>query len=141
MEVTVPWWRKVIDFALGGFRTGLGLFRRNGRVDASASSEAEVAVERAEIGAEDVAAVEIDRAEMSAERSVEVAIEETRIDAVGGGEGEVESIEIAAVSGSEDEIIPSEFDAREEEAELARSSPHSEAVAAEAKKAAEAVPG
>jgi segregation and condensation protein A len=30
MERPVPWWRRAISFALGGFRSGFGLFRRNG---------------------------------------------------------------------------------------------------------------
>ena len=42
MEERVPWWRRAIEFALDGFRTGFGLFRRNGKVEPSVSSIAEV---------------------------------------------------------------------------------------------------
>jgi segregation and condensation protein A len=31
MEGKVPWWRKVLDFALGGIRSGFGLFSKNGK--------------------------------------------------------------------------------------------------------------
>ncbi len=34
MERTVPWWRRALKFALSGFRSGFGLFVRNGRNEA-----------------------------------------------------------------------------------------------------------
>ncbi len=33
MEGKVPWWRKVLDFALSGVRTGFGLFSKGGKPD------------------------------------------------------------------------------------------------------------
>jgi segregation and condensation protein A len=41
MERSVPWWRRALKVALGGIRSGFGLFRRNGK----AATGAEVALE------------------------------------------------------------------------------------------------
>jgi segregation and condensation protein A len=49
----LPWWRWALDFALGGIRSGFGLFRHNGKVEAGSQPTAEVAVaepEREEVG-------------------------------------------------------------------------------------------
>ena len=35
-EEKVPWWRWAFELALGGIRSGLGLFRRNGKVESGA---------------------------------------------------------------------------------------------------------
>jgi segregation and condensation protein A len=39
-EQTVPWWRKALSFALGGIRTGIGLFSRRARPEAATESDA-----------------------------------------------------------------------------------------------------
>jgi len=41
MERKVPWWRRVLQFALSGFRSGFGLFARNGKDEAGAEAGAE----------------------------------------------------------------------------------------------------
>ena len=50
MERSVPWWRRALEFALGGIRSGWGLFRRNGTKEAGADAirEAEIAAGRIE---------------------------------------------------------------------------------------------
>ncbi len=53
----LPWWRWALEFALGGIRSGFGLFRRNGKVEASSQPTleavvAEPAIEGAELGTE-----------------------------------------------------------------------------------------
>ena len=147
MEQKVGWWRKVVDFALSGLRTGFGLFRRNGRVEAGAERGAEVEVyhtgsnpeagapiesEKAEIGqaskAEAIVArvengtgAEIDSVEMSAESSVEVP---------------VDSLEVSAENRLEVEISCVEFENPEEEIALNQTSPQSEVAAAEVEQAA-----
>jgi segregation and condensation protein A len=151
MEKNVPWWRKVVVFALSGLKTGFGLFRRNGRVEAGAESGIEVEVhktvsnteadapnesDKAETGeaskaeayfeaiatgAENDAGAEIDNVEMSAESSVEVP---------------VDSLEVSAENRLEVEISCGEFENPEEEIALNQTSPHSEAAAAEVEQAA-----
>jgi segregation and condensation protein A len=39
-EQTVPWWRKALNFALGGIRTGMGLFSRRARPETATEPEA-----------------------------------------------------------------------------------------------------
>jgi len=51
---TVPWWRKALNFALGGIRTGLGLLARLGKPDAAA----EIAEGPAENPEEDIRLIE-----------------------------------------------------------------------------------
>ncbi len=41
MEEKVPWWRRALEFTLGGIRSGFGLFRRNGRVETGMESSVE----------------------------------------------------------------------------------------------------
>jgi len=41
MQEKVPWWRRALEFTLGGIRSGFGLFRRNGRVEPGTESGAE----------------------------------------------------------------------------------------------------
>ncbi len=41
MDRIVPWWRRVLQFALSGFRSGFGLFARNGKDEAGAEAGAE----------------------------------------------------------------------------------------------------
>jgi segregation and condensation protein A len=41
MQEKVPWWRRALEFTLGGIRSGFGLFRRNGRVETGKESGAE----------------------------------------------------------------------------------------------------
>ncbi len=40
MQEKVPWWRRALEFTLGGIRSGFGLFRRNGRVEPGNESSA-----------------------------------------------------------------------------------------------------
>ena len=40
----LPWWRRALDFALGGIRSGFGLFRRNGKVETGSQPAAEATV-------------------------------------------------------------------------------------------------
>ena len=40
----LPWWRWALDFALGGIRSGFGLFRRNGKVQSGSQATAEAVV-------------------------------------------------------------------------------------------------
>ncbi len=40
----LPWWRWALDFALGGIRSGFGLFRRNGKVEAGSQPTLEAIV-------------------------------------------------------------------------------------------------
>ncbi len=42
MEKKTPWWRKVVDFALSGFKAGFGLFRRSAGSGERNQSSAEV---------------------------------------------------------------------------------------------------
>jgi len=60
-KVKVPWWRRALDFALGGIRSGFGLFRRNGKVEAGSQPAAEAII----------AEPESDGIELSAENSPE----------------------------------------------------------------------
>jgi segregation and condensation protein A len=41
MQEKVPWWRRALEFTLGGIRSGFGLFRRNGRVETGKESSAD----------------------------------------------------------------------------------------------------
>ena len=40
----LPWWRWALDFALGGIRSGFGLFRRNGKVEIGTQTTPEAVV-------------------------------------------------------------------------------------------------
>jgi segregation and condensation protein A len=40
----LPWWRWALDFALGGIRSGFGLFRRNGKVEIGTQTASEAVV-------------------------------------------------------------------------------------------------
>ncbi|MGA3333077.1 MAG: segregation/condensation protein A [Terracidiphilus sp.] len=40
MQEKVPWWRRALEFTLGGIRSGFGLFRHNGRVETGKESSA-----------------------------------------------------------------------------------------------------
>ncbi len=57
----LPWWRWALDFALGGIRSGFGLFRRNGKVEAGSQPTAEAVVSEPER----------EEVELSAESSLE----------------------------------------------------------------------
>jgi segregation and condensation protein A len=48
MEPTVPWWRRALEFALGGIRSGFARLRRNGKAEAENASEAGPAANRRE---------------------------------------------------------------------------------------------
>ena len=61
-ERTVPWWRRALSFALGGIRSGFGLFRHNGNREADEAA-AETTVAAADPGEEQ----EPEIAELSAE--------------------------------------------------------------------------
>ena len=63
MEQKVPWWRKVVDFALGGLKTGFGLFRKNGKVEAGTESGTEVEIYHTASNADAGAAIKNDQAE------------------------------------------------------------------------------
>jgi segregation and condensation protein A len=70
MEEKVPWWRWVFSLTLGRIRMGLGLFRRNGKVEISAATDAAAATKgtenkEAEAGAQSDAALEAVIAESS----------------------------------------------------------------------------
>ncbi len=68
----LPWWRWALEFALGGIRSGFGLFRRNGKVESGlqANSEAEFAepaIERVTQRAEGNAGLDITEIEPDSE--------------------------------------------------------------------------
>jgi segregation and condensation protein A len=93
MERKIPWWRKVVDFALSGFKIGFGLFRKNGRVEASAESgesdqssaevsgevepETEVVDPRAEAGEIEMSATGLEETHELKEPEEEIALKDT----------------------------------------------------------------
>ncbi|MGD1107761.1 MAG: segregation/condensation protein A, partial [Terracidiphilus sp.] len=135
MEVKLPWWRWALEFALGGIRSGFGLFRRNGRVEVGSDTRAEAFV----------AEPENERVELSAEENAEPesSLEpENRQSELGSitedpAEAEIEEIEsIAETSVAEEHpepdiaLIgleePEELEVQEEEIALTRTSPQPE---------------
>ena len=107
MKMKVPWWRKVLDFALGGIRSGFGLFSRNGH----AVPQNEVAESAGE--EERPAAPEIEKTESESEiiepdevQIVEVKTEETAEPEA--SEPEPEDIEVAEAEVSEQKVVEPE---------------------------------
>jgi segregation and condensation protein A len=124
----LPWWRWALDFALGGIRSGFGLFRRNGKAELGTETTAQAAIE------ED----ENDESEASTESNfgpevVEVeSIAETHIEQQSSPELEVTQIESKSEksteleSGRKPENRASEVDASREKPEEAENSPEQE---------------
>jgi segregation and condensation protein A len=46
----LPWWRWALEFALGGIRSGFGLFRRNGKDEVGTQTASEAAIAELESG-------------------------------------------------------------------------------------------
>jgi segregation and condensation protein A len=59
IERKVSWWRKVLDFALGGIRSGFGLFGHNARVDSIPAAGATLEVSAVEVENPEVEEVEL----------------------------------------------------------------------------------
>ncbi len=137
----LPWWRWALDFALGGIRSGFGLFRRNGKVEPSIDTTAQAAIaehenEGTEVSAEGNFGPEVIEAESIAEEYIdqqsclepEVTEIESRTEKSTGTENslerenkesEVDSSEekpAEVESGPEPETRESEFESSAEEA-------------------------
>jgi segregation and condensation protein A len=72
----LPWWRWALDFALGGIRSGFGLFRRNGKAEAGTETTAQAAIaepesEEARYSTESSPEPEVIDVESSTEKSTE----------------------------------------------------------------------
>ena len=50
VDKTVPWWRRALQFALGGIRTGFGLFQRGAKAGEAEEREPVRGVEAEETG-------------------------------------------------------------------------------------------
>ncbi len=111
MQEKVPWWRRALEFTLGGIRSGFGLFRRNGRVEPDAESGAEAA-----------------NSPEPEDREVETGVES------GAEDADAEPETIAAKPEEAEEL-----EAPKEESALKQTSPQSEEAAGETKQAAEVV--
>ena len=59
IERKVSWWRKVLDFALGGIRSGFGLFSHNARVEAEPAMGATLEVFAVEVENPEVEELEL----------------------------------------------------------------------------------
>jgi segregation and condensation protein A len=53
-KLKLPWWRRALEFALGGIRSGFGLFGRNGRSEHGTDRSTEVSVSDAAPAHDDV---------------------------------------------------------------------------------------
>ncbi len=117
MERKVPWWRRALQFALSGFRSGFGLFARNGKDEAGAEAgaESELATKELENPEEDTelkhssphseeAAAEVEQAaEFAANAEIPADVEAQHAEVKGGevvqaetGAGE-QAVDVAAV--------------------------------------------
>ena len=135
MEEKVPWWRWALEFALGGIRSGFGLFRRNGRGEVGSDTSAEAFAaepekERVELSAESNAEPESSlepenrqsEVESSAEDPAEAEIQEIESIAETSVADEHPEPEIALIGFEE----PAELEAPEEEIALTNTSPQPE---------------
>jgi segregation and condensation protein A len=135
MKIKIPWWRRVLDFALGGIRNGFGLFSRNGNAKPqteagdsveegrpaplkAALAESEVVapdeVQLIEVKKEKIAEpktvepapAEIDIAESHA-KSEAIEAEPVKIEVAKAevSESQVADAEVAAIEQNEDEIV------------------------------------
>ena len=109
MQEKVPWWRRALEFTLGGIRSGFGLFRRNGRVEPDAESGAEAA-----------------NSPEPEDREVETGVES------GAEDADAEPETIAAKPEEAEEL-----EAPKEESALKQTSPQSEDAAGATKQAAD----
>ena len=72
----LPWWRKALDFALGGIRSGFGLFRRNGKAEPGIEATAQAAIaehenDGTEVSTESAFGPEVIEVESIAEKHIE----------------------------------------------------------------------
>ena len=72
----LPWWRKALDFALGGIRSGFGLFRRNGKAEPGIEATAQAAIaehenDGTEVSTESNFGLEVIEVESIAEKHIE----------------------------------------------------------------------
>ncbi len=152
MEKTVPWWRKVVDFAWGGLKTGFGLFRKNGKVEAGTESGTEVEIYKTASNADAGAVIKNDQAETAeasnagtfaseAQNEAGAEIASVEMSAESSVEVPVDSPELSAENRLEVEISGVEFENRVEEIALNQTSPQSEAAAAEVEQATNEAPG
>ncbi len=145
MEEKVPWWRRALEFALSGIRSGFALFRRNGELETSepgnpGSEDAEAENRLVETYAEIVALAggaehENGRVEASAEYGAEA--EDGEVDSGKEVGAEVYCAGPETAGGGPEEL--KELEGPEEEFALKKTSPQVEEVAAEAKRAEEPV--
>jgi segregation and condensation protein A len=154
IDKVVPWWRRALDFALSGIRSGFGLFRRNGRMEASPEVEAgnEVAavnlvpLERIdrEIAAPELATLEIAEPEFIEREIAEPEMIEPEDSAPAVAETEIKEPEDEKLGAAEPELMEAELVAgevkiSEEEHTLKDSSPQSESAATKAEQDAKIV--
>ena len=72
----LPWWRRALDFALGGIRSGIGLLRRNGKAEPGIEATAQAAIteqedEGTEVSTESAFGPEVIEVESIAEKHIE----------------------------------------------------------------------
>src|ERR1019366_46704 len=84
-EKTVPWWRRALQFALGGIRSGFGLFQRGAKPGEVDQGEAARGVE----------AVAVESAKASGEIEAAPAPQEKAIEGPVQNEGKSEVVELA----------------------------------------------
>jgi segregation and condensation protein A len=154
IDKVVPWWRRALDFALGGIRSGFGLFRRNGRIETSPKVEAgnavdavnRITLERMDraIAAPELATLEIAEPEFIEREIAEPEMIEPEDTAPANAETEIkepedEKLEAAEPELMEAELVAGEVKISEEEHTLKDSSPQSESAMAEAEQDAKIV--
>ncbi|MGO8934006.1 MAG: segregation and condensation protein A [Terracidiphilus sp.] len=103
----VPWWRWAFEVALGGIRSGFGLFRHNGKVEVNGKVEIAPETNAREFVAEPetIEVASIDEKPAESETS------------------EVESIAEEPAENTPAQVAPAEFEAPEEEIALTNTSP------------------
>ncbi len=127
MERKVPWWRRALQFALSGFRSGFGLFARNGKDEAGveAGAESELATKELENPEEDTelknssphseeAAAEVEQAaEFAANAEARPAAEAAAAEAVAAAEEPANAVvtEVTAATAE----IPADVEAQHAE--------------------------
>jgi len=147
MDAKIPWWRKVLEFALGGIRSRFGWLAGNGKPHEPAQVEVETAQPPVELGPDESLVAEQSASEAEPESQPEpephpepveapvvVVAEEATVEIAPPEETEIELApvaEIAALEETEVEVTPlvivaAEVENQEDESALTESSPQPE---------------
>jgi segregation and condensation protein A len=108
-EKTVPWWRRALEFALGGIRSGFGLFQRGAKPGNVDSDDSASRAEAKELASENRLPLEVVRTQTASNLEKSEAVsEKIKVAQIQNAEIELEPAEIERAEAATDDVVPTD---------------------------------